>query len=391
MNMEEIYNALVEGEEEKARMLLIDFLNGQFDLKVENFEFQQSEVSLNSFKGVFESGGKRYFFKTHIEQGGQVREYVGAKLLEEVGYSVIAPAFSCEDSGKELLVYPFIEDQSLFDLVLEMNRHESNVALKDLRETQEFFDRDVFKIYEETLTEGRPDRFPDVQQLFYLRLKGPRFEDFYEGASRELADGWREFEELAQASWIVNGRPMGVMQAWLDRAARLLKPESMLDFSIIGHGDAHNGNVFYRAEGFRYFDPAYAGRMDPFLDLTKPLFHNTFARWMYFPGWVEENFEVEMKLMDGVAVVNHNFQPSEVEWMFFDSKVRNVLVPTVELLRERGLLPEDWQERLRSSLMCCPLLTVNLFDESKYSQQMAALGFAMVAEMANLDFNVYFS
>lgn len=387
--MEEIYQLLTAGNEAEACKRLIAFIKVQFGLTLRSLEFQQSAVSLNSFKGVFETEeGVTYFFKTHIEQGGQIREYAGARLLEEAGYPMIVPVFSCEDQGRELLVYPFIEDVSVFDLVDGVNRGKALVELNALRAAQESFDRSLLDIYLQTFQKEVLAEPPAIQQLFSFRLNGKRFEDFYRGKSRDLGEKSCTFEQLERSEWVVNGRSCGRLGEWLERARRLLSAEAALPFTIVGHGDAHNGNVFYGKDGLRLFDPAYAGRHDPFLDLTKPLFHNVFARWMYFPQDVEKTASVMMTVEKDVVTIDHNVILAPIEQLFLDSKLTHVLRPLIEGLRERGELPDDWQDRLRSSFLCCPLLTVNLFDEKKYSPAMSALGFARVAEMATFDFNV---
>lgn len=380
MNMKSIYNALCEARIQDARFGLLVFLEKQFGLRASNLEFQQSAVSLNSFKGVFKVESRRYFFKTHIESTGEVSEYRGVQLLMKAGYPMIEPLFACQERGRELLVYPFIENPSLFEVA------QGGRIPEGLETAQSALDRKIFKIYRKTFREQIPLEFPDVQQLFYRRLVGTRFKNFYRGRSRML-DGRRVmFEELECAEWRVNGRAMGRMSDWLAMASSLLSFERILPFTVIGHGDAHNGNVFYGKDGLRLFDPAYAGEMDPFLDLTKPLFHNTFARWMYSPNEVSAQMKLEIRFGEGRVEVWHDFKPNEIERFFFDSKIESILVPLVEFLEGRAVLPSDWEARLRSSLLCCPLLTVNLFDEEKFDSSASILGFAMVAEMANFNF-----
>lgn len=341
--MQEIYRFLQEGDEGQARERLEAFVERQFGLVASALNFEQSAVSLNSFKGTFEASGTRYFFKTHIEEGGETREYVGAELLERAGYPIILPAFSCVDKGRELLVYPYIQDPSVFDLV-----NEGAPDFEALQSAQESYDKRLFEIYKETFKEGEVE-FPSVQQLFYGRLNGPRFEQFY-GESREFLRPLEQVIKCARAQ---------------------LCPENQPQFTVIGHGDAHNGNLFFTDEGLKLFDPAYAGRMDPFLDLAKPIFHNTFARWMYFP--------------------DRGTDLNDFERMFLDSKMQNVLRPLIAFLDERGVLPQDWEDRLRAALFCCCFLTVNLLDTSKYSPELAGFVRDRALEMATFNFKPYLS
>jgi len=388
ITMDQIYTLLQQNREQEAKEALVEFLRTQFPLNPKNLRFLQSAVSLNSFKGEFESEGKRYFFKTHIEVAGEIREYAGAKMLEEAGYPMIVPAYVCVDRGRELLVYPFITDASVFDLVAgETFQKKKEVDFGAFFQAQNKFDQQIFKAYQRSFQRKEKSVFPAVQQLFYLRLNGARFQDFYQGKSREFSGKVVDFDSLARSRWIVNGKDCGRLGEAIEQAKRLLAPEAQLPFTVVGHGDAHNGNVFYGEKGLRLFDPAYAGRMDPFLDLTKPLFHNVFARWMYFPQEVETRIKVDFKIREGVVEITHNYELDEWERLFLTSKMENVLKPLVAWLRAQGDLPTDWEDRLRSSLLCCPLLTVNLFDVKKYSPAMAMLGFARVMEMATFNFN----
>ena len=256
-----------------------------------------------------------------------------------------------------MLVYPWIDELSLFE-----------VSEFDFRK-QENLDKRLFEIYMETFERGKYE-YPAVQQLFYKRLCGPRFQDFYGGLNES-------------ERFIVNGQDLGILGEKLDMARQLLAPDNMMPFSVIGHGDAHNGNVFLGAK-LQYFDPAYAGRMDPFLDLTKPIFHNTFARWMYFS---EEDFELAVRRTKGRVEIDYECPLTDLEQRFFQSKIDNVVRPLVMFLEREKLLPKDWENRFQSSLLCCPLLTVNLF---KFPKRVTALGFARVMEMATFNFNSFF-
>ena len=65
--------------------------------------------------------------------------------------------------------------------------------------------------------------------------------------------------------------------------------------------------------------------------------------------------------------------------MFLASKIGHVLTPLISDLRERGWLAADWQSFLMASLLCCPLLTMNLAE--RFSPPIALLGLSTVVEM----------
>src|SRR5690606_4027400 len=117
-----------------------------------------------------------------------------------------------------------------------------------------------------------------IHQLFYHRLTGGRLEHFYgDEKSITLPQTDVLMREVRKAHWTINGiRYTDTIDNIITRSIELLNPHQA-SISIIGHGDAHNGNVFFSKDsGLTYFDPAFAGRHHPLLDLAKPLFHNVF-------------------------------------------------------------------------------------------------------------------
>ncbi|MFQ3674853.1 MAG: hypothetical protein SNJ83_14775, partial [Aggregatilineales bacterium] len=155
--------------------------------------------------------------------------------------------------------------------------------------------------------------------------------------------------------------------------------------AIIGHGDAHNGNVFLRRQSVGsslvYFDPAFAGHHDPILDLVKPLFHNVFAMWMYFPEQKHASTPIQLSRRSDVIEVEYDYALPDVRKMFFQSKVNHVLLPTLHQLKRNGWLRADWRRYFKLALFCCPFLTMNLSDQARFSPEIALLGLCMSVEM----------
>ena len=154
--------------------------------------------------------------------------------------------------------------------------------------------------------------------------------------------------------------------------------------TVIGHGDAHFGNVFLEDRTkYQYFDPAFAGRHDPILDIVKPFFHNVYATWMYFPREVAQDLYCSVALRGDKIYVEHNYVLSPVRRAILDTKMEHLLRPLVSMLSEQRALPENWIEVMRLALMCCPLLTVNLLDSEKRSAAICWLGLTQVMQMGN--------
>lgn len=394
MSLLEEIQRLQFSDKPAAERLLIGFVRETFNLDVTAVELRPLAVSLNSFNGfVTLTDGQRLFFKTHTESNGVIGEYYNASMLAEAGYPVLQPIMQSTEAGKQFLIYPVIEDPSVFDIAHEIIEGRSD-RQADLEHAQNAADNRLLDIYLHTLKwqSAEDAAKAAVHQLFYHRLTGGRLEAFYGERQSIAVWGIDAVETLPmsvvrQLRWTINGQ---VYDETLDdiiaHAVRLLNPLQS-GVSIIGHGDAHNGNVFLQGSGegatLLYFDPAFAGQHDPLLDLTKPLFHNVFASWMYFPQETAERLTIRLQQETDGWSVTHDFPPHPVREMFLQSKTQRVLIPILRELKARGWLREDWRAYLKAALFCCPFLTMNLTDRSKFPPAISLLGLAMAVEMGS--------
>ena len=93
----------------------------------------------------------------------------------------------------------------------------------------------------------------------------------------------------------------------LEEARVVLQPSREM-YTVVGHGDAHFGNVFLEDQRYyKYFDPAFAGRHSPLLDIVKSFFHNVFAMWMYFPDEIGRQLQITVDISGGTIFVEHNY------------------------------------------------------------------------------------
>ncbi len=373
-----------------AENLLLQFMRDALALDVVKVELRPLAVSLNSFNGFLTlAEGKRLFFKTHTEPDSVIGEYYRAELLAEAGYPVIQPVFSSKDAGRQLLIYEVIDDPSVFDLawIIEGGNAEETEVLE---KAQCDADDALLQIYLQTLVQQSPEEASEaaVHQLFYHRLTQGRLSRFY-GLPADsnnavlLPNGLYLMGDVQHVQWVINGQHyQETLSDLITKADRLLHP-AQSGPSIVGHGDAHNGNVFFRREeqSLLYFDPAFAGSHHPLLDLTKPLFHNVFAMWMYFPLDKSDQLRIDLQVVDGVWHVEHDYTLHPIREMFLQSKVNRVLIPILIELKQRGWLRHDWRSYLKAALFCCPLLTMNLTDSQKFPPAISLLGLAMSVEM----------
>jgi hypothetical protein len=203
----------------------------------------------------------------------------------------------------------------------------------------------------------------------------------YQGWTLNFPVKTLDWNDIYHALWVINDIPYhGTFSDALRRARNVLLP-AQAGPSIIGHGDAHNGNVFFAPSGLIYFDPAFGGRHHPLLDVIKPLFHNVFATWMYHPQEIAAALHITANYNGLTLYVDHDYQLSDCRRMFFTSKIERVVKPLIRELRKRGQLSPDWRTILKSALLCCPLLTMNLADAARFPPPVALLGLCFVAEM----------
>jgi hypothetical protein len=374
-----------------AEALLLDFARGTFpQLSIERLELRPLAVSLNSFNGyLYLHNSDKLFFKTHTEPDGVVGEYYRAEELAEVGYPILRPLMQSNEAGKQLLIYPYVDAPSVFDVAWQIEQGDIS-QIESLTAAQHNLDDQLFVLYERTLAwqDAEAVARAPVHQLFYHRLTGGRLERFYGGSSAVVpfAKTTLDFRIVINQQWRVNGILYpSTLQQIIDNAKLLLNPTVEVP-SIIGHGDAHNGNIFYHTKPFSpahlsYFDPAFAGRHHPLLDLAKPLYHNVFCMWMYYPQEKATELEIYTDVRDKILHIDHNYKIHPIRSMFLESKVERVLIPTLRLLKDRGWLPRDWRAYLKAALFCCPFLTKNLTDSTKFPAEITSLGLSQAIEM----------
>ncbi len=380
-------------ERNKAEDLLREFIQTTFPLNVQTVDLRPQAVSLNSFNGFITLvDGNRLFFKTHTEEDNQLDEYYNASMLAEAGYPVIQPLYGSTKAGQHLLIYEVVEAPSVFDVAWDIEQGDSNQdKLGSLTKAQNTADIDLFTLYLNSLENVSNTASAPIHQLFYHRLTQGRCTRFYgdfidaDGKSINLMSGQISMSVVAHKTWSINGQIYSdTLGTIVKRAIRLLTPD-VSGISVIGHGDAHNGNVFLENVANKpellYFDPAFAGRHHPLLDLAKPLFHNVFAMWMYYPDVKNRTTNLIMHLGQNQITVEYNYELPPVRRMFLKSKLEHTLVPLLKHIRQKHLLRDDWRVFLKSALFCCPFLTLNLADKNRFMPKIATLGLAMAIEM----------
>ncbi len=379
-------------ERAKAELLLQRWFARHMHIEAERVTLTPKAVSLNSFNGFYAVEGEEYFFKTHVEDQGILQEYYHAELLFNAGYNIVRPLRTIHEQGRQMVIYPVVRWPVMFDLMRAVETGAtSEVTQEQLASAERLECERLLHIYRETLAESTAQehaRAP-IHQLFWHRLAGERLKHFYGNKAVPLPQDANErypFEQLARYRWQINGirYPMTLGEL-IARGQKLLLPEQA-GVTVIGHGDAHFGNVFLEEqERYLYFDPAFAGRHAPLLDMVKPLFHNIFATWMYFPHEIAEMLHLSVRVQDDTIMVEHNYRLTPVREAMLATKLECLVMPLIDALRSRDMLPANWQETVQSALFCCPLLTINLFDEARMPAAIGWLGLTLAVIMGHSD------
>ena len=384
-------------QREKAEKLLRRWFARHMHLTVESVTLAPKAVSLNSFNGFYRFEGEEYFFKTHVEEQGSIPEYYHAEVLQQAGYNIVMPLQTMHEEGRQMVIYPVIRWPVMFDLMRDIEMgYMSDGTLEMVVSAEERECKRLLEIYDVTLAHSTAEEHAQapIHQLFWHRLTGERFKNFYAGkqvllperATRNAPESIA-FANLLDYHWNINGRTIkssaeqATLGALIERATTALRPERAA-MTVIGHGDAHFGNVFLE-DGARYlyFDPAFAGRPMPLLDIVKPLFHNVFATWMYFPHEVARDLHLTATLRDSTIYVEHDYILSPARQAILRTKLTRLLAPLLDMLRSRQALPDDWRAIVRGALLCCPLLTINLLDYDRLPAAISWLGLSQVMEM----------
>lgn len=382
-------------EQAGAEKRLLDFLRQRGHADIVALKLNPKPESLNSVNGfVTLSSGERLFFKSHTEESEQLESYYDEQALAAAGYPVVSPKRIRTAPGEQMAFYEIISFPTLFDLIKAGEDGRGDVAR--VLAAQERFDSALFQAYLRTMEplSAEANQRAPIHQLFSHRLADTgRWGSFYRDARCEVGDEVLSFDELSRCSWRINGVEYGETLAEIAARSRRMLTPSAEPVSVIGHGDSHNGNLFYdpAAQELLLFDPAFAGRHHPLLDLVKPLFHNVFARWMYFPEEVDSSLELSVRRIGERLVVEHSYQVSAPRVRILRSKVERVLRPLLSELDRLGARSPEWRRYLLSGLFCCPSLTVNLVMPRSsrgslgelYSPNIRALAWSMCIEVGS--------
>ncbi len=253
---------------EVAEKLLRLWFARQMDLATESVHLTPKAVSLNSFNGFYTSAGQEFFFKTHVEEHGVLNEYYHADLLDQASYNVVRPLRLLHEKDRQMVIYPVITAPVMFDLMRAQETGQelpASISAETLLEAECAECNHLLEIYARTLQPAQDTSAAPIHQLFWHRLT-KRFYEFYADKTFPLPTSTSSvedapnvtFEQIMNARWIING--IGQQQTLSELVTlgqRVLDP-ARPSATVIGHGDAHFGNVFLSDK-----NPSHSGGAAP--------------------------------------------------------------------------------------------------------------------------------
>jgi hypothetical protein len=398
-----------EGRRGDAEAVVASLIAGNFGLSVQRATINSDWTSLNSLNGIVTTTDARcFFFKFHQEEGEEatIDEYYRAELLQKHGLPIDVPEHTCRQPGHQILLYRYRRDRRLADACLDFERGDDSGHIETLTALQRDLDRLTGKLYYRTLHVAEPAQScgQAVHQLFHHRLVDTpaetelsgRYARFYRGRLIKLPGFELPWERFEQLRWRINGITYRdtLQDLFRESVVRLAPSHLARGGAVVGHGDAHNANVWIEERNgsakLVLFDPAFAGEHLPaLLAEVKATFHNIFAHpfWLYHPAEADERFTLSAHTDGEVINIQHNWQLPALRAAFLDVKIREVWQPLMIALRSQGLLHDDWDRIVRTALFCCPTLVMNLAAGVPHgaaagrSAKVSALSFA-IAVMA---------
>ncbi len=112
--------------------------------------------------------------------------------------------------------------------------------------------------------------------LFYDRINGERYKTFYLGSQNDLTSCFNKKISVNGYSF-----PQTIEEVFEQiRKKYNYKNNNLSLNAILGHGDAHHGNIIVNGK-IQFIDNEYAGYMPPFMELAKP-YYNDFLGTLFF-------------------------------------------------------------------------------------------------------------
>ncbi|WP_337270936.1 hypothetical protein [Oryzifoliimicrobium ureilyticus] len=388
-----------------AEGLLAGLLRDLFQIEAQDVAINYDQYSLNSLNGFFSADGKQYFFKFHQEEHEEDMsgEYYRADILAKAGLPVDQPIMISQLPGEQILVYKRRTDPRFSDFLRSLDEdHDDDLARLALDAEHELNEA-VLAVYLKTLHPVTPEQVAQepIHRLFHDRLvsvpedvyPGGRLSNFYVSKVFRFPGLDLSWDILSKAHFVINGiNYRNTLAELFDAAHERLAPSRLDDSGgVTAHGDAHNANVWFEIRDgharLAFFDPAFAGEHVPtLLAEVKTTFHNILAHpyWLYDPAIAQQKFNARARYENGVLYANFDWELTPVRAGLLKIKAESMWRPLLAALKDRGLLPADWQKVIRLGLFLCPTLVMNLrADATSHNPTSSLIGLSVATMLGS--------
>ena len=396
-----VIRKLAQTNKTEAIKQLVTFLQDTFEIEIDNLQINEDQYSLNSLNGFFEAQGDAFFFKFHQEEGEENMkgEYYRAEIIADAGLPIDMPVMTSTVIGEQVLVYKRRNDQRFSDVLLELDITSNEIKEESAAKAEARLNKHILEVALRTLhpVTASQVREESIHHLFFDRMidlksgttPGGRYKDYYINQKYIFPGVKLNWNEFSQARLIINGQRMSATFGQIFNAAtHNLNPDNLANAGgVTAHGDAHNANVWFQTNScepsLSYFDPAFAGENIPsLLAEAKATFHNTLAHplWLYNTEDAASTFETNASYEDGVLSLYSNWSLSPVRQKLLDAKIEHFWKPFLNHLSKKQMLPDTWDQTLRSALAMCPALVMNLrANADRHNATSSTIAFSIVA------------
>jgi hypothetical protein len=382
----------------RAQVMLSELLEDLFGIKPRDLQINFDQYSLNSLNGFFGTDSGEFFFKFHQEEGEEAMrgEYYRADILARANLPVDQAVHMSALPGEQILVYRRRHDPRFSDVLRTLDAEDNAEGRHQAVTAEAALGAQVQSVYAQTLHPITPEQARDepINRLFYERLVDPgsgaypggRLKSFYVHKRFSFPSVELDWRQFAAARFVINGVEYAeTIGELFDAAHARLDPALLADAGgVVAHGDAHNANVWYtqtsHGAALSFFDPAFAGEHVPtLLAEVKTTFHNILAHpfWLYDPDVAARHFTATAQYENGVLRIETDWDLSPVRQDLLRLKAEQTWRPLLQLLKQSGLLPDDWRRVIRLALFLCPTLVMNLrAGASRHNPISSLIGFS---------------
>lgn len=265
----------------------VKFLIDNLHIDVSNLKLQPNRFGLNNNIYIAQSGGKKFVIKVYKDTKAS-REFEGLIRLREY---ISVPKAIYKSPNNSFIVMEFVEGELLIERYKRIE--EEGVFGSEDIDLEIHRNKTLSNMYSLTQSSTDYEKYVDgyTNNLFYKRLFGKRFDDFY------LTDPFSNISSFFDKNIIFNGKRFDftindIFKSIKNKYKHITKRNST---TILGHGDSHCWNILVGHKGEPVFiDTEFYGDIPIFMEYAKPYYSDFLGSLFYhFPNFWEKYFVIK--------------------------------------------------------------------------------------------------